>query len=266
MAGENENTDLIDEGTQNQDVEPTLAKDKSQQSNEDRKPVDNELADEMRRLRETFEKGNTKKEDEPKLTPEQEAEMWAVFDPEKASPGFIKDFFNLPDDATPELIEKKKKLFATMQQGLVRQAVVGARNLHTIDFEKFKGEFQPVKEYVTRAEQRDAQRSFAEAYPALADKKYEKIVNLSAKSLKRETFKSEEEYFKALADSAAETIEAATGQKIDVGAKTTTQETKKPAGTTPRIPRTSVGSQGGTGGGSAAASKSSKGGDVDALS
>jgi hypothetical protein len=180
---------------------------------------------------------------------------------------FIKDFFNLPDDATPEQVERKKKSFAAMQQGLVRQAVVGARNLHTIDFEKFKGEFQPIKEYITKAEQRDAQKSFAEAYPALADKKFEKIVNLTAKTLQRDKFQSEAEYFKALADGAAETIEAATGQKIDVGAKTTTQETaKKPAGTTPKLPRTSVGSQGGTGGGSAGTSKSSKGGDVDALS
>jgi hypothetical protein len=31
----------------------------------------------MRKLRETMEKGGSKKEEESKLTPEQEAEMWA---------------------------------------------------------------------------------------------------------------------------------------------------------------------------------------------
>lgn len=222
--------------------------DTNRQPADDKGKPNDELLEEMRKLREVTERGQQSKGDDGKkqLSPEEEEELWAVFNPDKVSKTFIKDFFNLPDDASNELIEKKREQFNIVQKGFVKQAVVTARNLHTMDFEKFRGEFKPIQEYVTKAEQREAQRAFVEKFPGLGDKKFEKIIRLCEKDLQRDKFKSEEDYQQALAESAAKTIEEATGQKIELGAK----PPEKPTGTSPRVPRTSVGGTGGTGGGS----------------
>ncbi len=208
-------------------------------------------------------KSGQKQEDRQELTEEQKEEMWGVFKPEKARPDFIKKFFNLPDDASTDLINEKRELLGYLQEGLVKQSLIGATNFQKIALKEIEDKFTPIKEYVSKAEAKERDREFHETYPALKDPKYKKIVELTQKQLKRETFKDEPEYFKAVAEAAAESIQAIVPD-FDLGA---TKEAKpKPAGTTPRVPRSTAGGTGGTGGGGGGNGVAQRANSIDALS
>lgn len=192
----------------------------------------------------------TPKKDEPKeLTQEQKDELWGVFNPEKDDPKFLDKFFRLADDMTPEQKLEYKKLFGALQQGLVRQSVVGARNLFQMELQKLQEELQPVREFVTEQRAERTRTKFYSSYPALDEKteaggrRYEKIINATARELEKGTFDSEEAYFKALAEGAAEKITTVLPTFV-LGAK---PKPTKPAGSTPRLPRTSAGGTGGAG-------------------
>lgn len=184
------------------------------------------------------------------LTQDQKDEIWAVYNPEKADPKFMDKFFRLTDEMPPEQKAEFKKLWVDMQQGLVRQSVVGSRNLFQMELEKLREEFAPMREYVTEARAEKTRSSFYTRYPELDEKKadgsrrFEKIINATARTLESRTdFKSEEEYFKALAEGAAEAVSGVLPEfKLGVKPNKT-----KPTGPTPRLPRTSVGGTGGAG-------------------
>jgi hypothetical protein len=185
---------------------------------------------------------------EPELTQEQKDELWAVYNPEKKDPKFLDKFFRLTEDMTPEQKAEFKALFADLQQGLVKQSVVGARNLMQIELAKLREEFAPAQEYISEARAERTRGRFFEKYESLKDPRYAKIIAITAKDLSSREFKDEGEYFKALAEGAAETI-AGVEPTFALGAV----KTKQTPGTTPRLPRTSVGGTGGAGGGKQAA-------------
>ena len=185
---------------------------------------------------------------EPELTQEQKDEFWAVYNPEKKDPKFLDKFFRLTEDMTPEQKAEFKALFADLQQGLVKQSVVGARNLMQIELAKLREEFAPGQEYISEARAERTRGRFFEKYESLKDPRYAKIIAITAKDLSSREFKDEAEYFKALAEGAAETI-AGVEPTFALGAA----KTKQTPGTTPRLPRTSVGGTGGAGGGKQAA-------------
>lgn len=183
------------------------------------------------------------------LTQDQKDELWGVFNPEKTDPKFLDKFFRLTDDMPPEQKAEFKKLWADMQQGLVRQSVVGSRNLFQMELEKLREEFAPMREYVSDAKAEKTRSSFYMQYPELDEKtaagsrRFEKIINATARTLESRTdFKNEGEYFKALAEGAAEAI-AGVLPEFKLGVK----QKPKPTGSTPRLPRTSVGGTGGAG-------------------
>lgn len=187
-----------------------------------------------------------KKDDKPEeLSQDQKDELWAVYNPEKSRADFMRKFFRLNEDATPEQIKEAKDLFGEMQTGLVKQAVVGARHFNNAELDKFRSELKPVLEFVSRAQAKEIRSRFEDTYPALADKRFDKILKASAKAMDENDFKSEDDYFKALAESAAETIKGVLPD-FDLGAEK--QKEKKPAGTTPRLSRGSAGGTGGAGG------------------
>jgi hypothetical protein len=186
-----------------------------------------------------------KKDDAPaELTQEQKDELWAVYNPEKKDPKFLDKFFRLTEDMTPEQKAEFKTLFADLQQGLVKQSVVGARNLMQIELAKLREEFAPAQEYISEARAERTRGRFFDKYESLKDPRYAKIIAITAKDLSSREFKDEGEYFKALAEGAAETI-AGVEPTFALGAA----KTKQTPGTTPRLPRTSVGGTGGAGGG-----------------
>lgn len=206
----------------------------------------------------------TPKEKEEVLTQEQKDELWAVYNPTKTDPDFFRKFLRLNTDMDPIEVEKAVKeftpLFAEMQKGMVRQSIVGARNILLPELQKLRDEFGPISEHVSQERAVRTRERFSDAYPALADPKFKKVLDASARAIATQEFKTEDDFFKALAESAAETIKGVLPE-FDLGAK----PAKQPATTTPRLPRTRAGGTGGTGGGEAAPKKDAKDDDSDAI-
>lgn len=201
-----------------------------------------------------------KEKPEPELTQEQKNELWAVYDPKKSKPDFMKKFFRLNPDATPEEEAEAEQLFKDMHSGMMKQAMTGARNLVQIELSKLMPDIERFRGYMTQQEAVATRSRFNEAYPALTDKRFSKIITATAKDLASGEYASESEFFKALAEGAAETIKGVLPD-FDLGASQTT--TKKSAGTSPRLSRTSVGGTGGTGGGTKQTALSVKGDATD---
>lgn len=187
-----------------------------------------------------------KPEKEPEFTQEQKNEFWAVYDPEKSNKDFMKKWFRLNPEATQEEIDEVKGMWKGVQEGLVKQAVVGSRNLMQIELTKRDERLAKLEEYYGQQQAKETRARFTEKYPALSDARYAKVLTATAKDLSSGEYKDEASFFKALAEGAAETIKGIIPE-FDLGATQTT--TKKSAGTSPRLPRTSVGGTGGTGGG-----------------
>lgn len=184
------------------------------------------------------------------LSQEEKDELWGVWNPEKANPDFFKKWMRLAADMDPNEVQstiaERKALFAEMQKGFVRQAVVGARNLFTMELDKLREELKPTQDYVSTAKSEATRSRFYKEYTVLDDPKYAKVIDATARLLADKEFKDEAEYFKALAEGAADTIKGVLPE-FDLGAGKT--KTTKTAATTPRLPRTSAGGTGGAGGG-----------------
>lgn len=180
---------------------------------------------------------------EPELTEEQKREMWAVYDPKKGRADFMKKFFRLNPDASAEEEAEAEGLFADMQKGFVKQAIVGSRNIMLPELEKLRQEFAPLQEYISQRKQEELRGRFYKEYPALEDERYGAVIDAVASGMRNREFKSEKEFFKAVAEAAAGSIRKLVPD-FDLG-KTQT----KPAGTAPRLPRTSAGGTGGVGAG-----------------
>lgn len=188
----------------------------------------------------------TAPKEEPKVLSEDEKEeMWGVWNPTKTDPDYFRKFLRLNTDMEPAEVERAVKeflpLFKEMQKGLVRQAVVGARNLYTMDIDKLREELKPLHEYVSGQRAEATRNRFESTYESLADPKYKKIVDATARSLADKEFDSEEDYFKALAEGAADVIKGVVPD-FDLGAGKKKTTTKSPS-----LPRTSAGSGGGAG-------------------
>lgn len=210
---------------------------------------------------------------EPTRQPTQDEidEAWGVWKPEKENKDFFRQFLRLNTDMDPAEVEKAVKefqpIFGAMQKGLVKQALVGARNLFQQEIAKLREEFSPALEYTQKGRVNDMQTRFYGEFPGLDAKneggkrRYEKIVLAVANELANKEFASETEYFKALAEGAAKEIKELVPD-FDLGSR---QETKQKPGTAPRLPRTSVGGTGGVVAKVAALAEQSDN-DIDSLS
>ncbi len=69
------------------------------------------------------------------LTPQQEKEYWALFDPEESKPDFMKKWFRMNPEATEDEIKEAREMWKHMQEGIVKQAVVGSRRIAAQEFE-----------------------------------------------------------------------------------------------------------------------------------
>lgn len=184
-----------------------------------------------------------KKEVAPQMTQEQLNEHWGVFDPEKTDKEFFKKMFRLPADATPEDLAQAKAVWGMMQNGLMKQAVKGALLLVEQKYGSKFAQIDSLEEWRSQASAKELRTNFNETYPALADPKFNKIIKLSAAELADSDFATHEDYFKALAERAAENVKTV-DPSFDLGAVQTKPKTGKPS-----LPRTRVGGTGGTGGG-----------------
>jgi hypothetical protein len=209
------------------------------------KPDADELKTAMAELASTVTRAVTPKEEPKVLSQDEKDEMWAVWNPTKTDPDYFRKFLRLNTEMEPAEVERAVKeflpLFKSMQEGLVRQAVVSARNLYSMDIDKLREELKPTQEYVSTARAEQTRARFFGEYGALDDPKYKPVIDAVARTLADKTFDSEGDYFKALAEGAAGAIKGLIPE-FDLGAGK-----KKTTTTTPKLPRTSVGGSGGSG-------------------
>jgi hypothetical protein len=204
-------------------------------------PATDELRSAMAELAGTVKRIATPKEETPAPTPEQVAEFWQVYNPESSDKEFFRKFFRLNPDATEEEAQQFRELFGGMQKGLMKQAITAARNYIRMERSAIDEEYGPLKEFVETQKREATRGRFFSSYPGLDDKRFNKIIDATARSLDNKVFENEEAYFKALAEGAAGSLkEILPG--FDLGAK----QPKKP-GQTPKLPRTSAGGGGGAG-------------------
>lgn len=221
-------------------------------------PKDDDLRSAMRTLTESVTKLATPKAEPVQKSPEQLAEEWGVYDPAKQDPEFFRKFMRLnPDMDKAEAqaaITEYSSLFGGMQKGIVKQAIMGTlKVIRENDLARLREEFDPIKSEVSSAKAEKTAGRFYSQYPALQDTdqfKFSKAVNDTARDLADKEFADEPAYFKALAEGAAERVRGY-NPSFDLGAKIA----KPTAGTSPRLPRTSVGGTGGTGNGGAPTKK-----------
>ncbi len=219
------------------DQQPVDDKDKPQQQPDEMRTALADLAKTQKTILERTEKRDEKP---PEMTAEQKAEFWAVYDPEKSDKEFFQKWFRLNPDATAEEKETVKGLFASVQEGLVRQSVKGSKNYTDYQLEQIKQEFAPIRAYVEEARAEATRGRFFKGYPTLNETKFEKIIQITARQLAEKNFADEKEYFKTLAEGVAETIKGV-DPTFDLGKQ------QQPAGKAPKLPRTSVGGGGGAG-------------------
>jgi hypothetical protein len=194
-------------------------------------------------------------------TPDEIAELWAIYNPEKTNRDFFRKFFRLGDDATPEQLEEAKQLFTEMHSGMMRQAMQGARNFIAIEMERMQQEIGPIKEYVETARREATRGRFYNSYPGLGEDKFDKIVSSVALTLNDKTFSDEDEYFKELAEGSAAAIKEILPD-FDLGKA---PEKPRIPGKTPKLPRTSVGGGGGAGKGRDVLQPTGSKNDIDSL-
>lgn len=209
-------------------------------------------------------------------TPEENEAYWAVYNPLKQNPNFVKEFFNLADDVSPAILERQTRLLASMQEGFTRQSVIGVRNLlmmavngektpFTDAVQKLLGNVDeriaPVQSFVTQAQAEKVRDRFFGEYESLKEPQYARIIDAAAASqtMLTKKFSSETEYFKALAETAGELIKGVVPD-FDLKAKPTKRNTN-----TPRLPRTSAGGTGGSGSGGGSAAVKTTDDDSDAI-
>lgn len=238
----------------------------TQETQETKPDASAELRAAMTELAGTVKTLATPKTEEKPLTEDEKNEFWAVYNPEKEDPDFFKKWMRLQDDMDPQqrdsTVAERKKLFASMQKGLTRQAVVGSKNLFEAELAKRDEQIKELTSFVQEQKAEKTRTKFFSAYPGLKDDKFSKIIAAQAQMIANQNFESEGKYFKALAEGAAETIKAVVPE-FDLGAGKT--EKQKPAGNTSRLPRTSAGGTGGSGAGPGMVKSTPKGGDIDDL-
>lgn len=216
-------------------------------------PQPNELQSAMAELARTVGEISKPKPEAPKeLSEDEKAELWAVYNPEKTNPDFFKKWMRLAADMDPNEVQttiaERKALFLEMQQGLMKQALTGARNISKIELSQLREEMSPIMEYYREAKAEATRGRFFSSYPALLDEdetsgsnRYQAVIDAVARTLADQTFPDEKAYFKALAEGAAKAIKGLV-PTFDLGKN----PEKKPAVTSPRLPRTRVGGTGGT--------------------
>lgn len=190
----------------------------------------------------------SKPKEEPTKPPTQEElnSFWKVYDPEQSDKEFYNKWFRLNPDATSEEKAQAKELFGAFKSGMMTEVHTAIGHYIKRELSKFEKErVAPIQSYVSASQVRETRDRFTTTYPGLKDKSYEKVLRAVANDLNssQQTFPSEEAYFKALAEGAADVIK---GVKPDFNLGT---KTKPSAGNTPRLPRGRVGGTGGTGGG-----------------
>ena len=243
MSAEAETLDPIEEI-----IDGAIGSDEQQQQTQEpeqkvTEPTAMEKAvEELARSQKTIVEGLSRRQEpeQKQLTPEQEAEFWAIYNPEASDKEFMRKFFRLNPEATEDEIKQARGLFAEVQKGLVRQSVKGAKNYVDYLVKQIRAEYEPALRYMDDARAKETRDSFFEAYPALKEKKFEKVIAASAQSLANRDFADKNEYFKALADNAAEAIKGL------IPEFELSKPQKQPAGQ-PKLNRTSVGGGGGAG-------------------
>lgn len=189
----------------------------------------------------------TPRKEEAPMSEDDQRKLWAIYNPEETQKDFMRKFFRMQPEATEDDVKAARELFSAMQNGLVRQSVVGARNLFTMELQKLRDEYAPMAQYFRDAKARELQTDFFAAFPALGEKnedgspRFMTAVRMAAQDLAQQTFADRPSYFKALAERAAGIVSGI----IPGFALGATPKTKSST-TTPRLPRTSAGGTGGT--------------------
>lgn len=193
-----------------------------------------------------------------KLTPEQLNERFAVYNPDAK---FIRSFFRLPDDATPEHVTEATAQFTALRDGLVKQAVTSAWRVVEQQLATRDQQIREIQSYTEQQRSRQVRQDFNDRYKPLADPKYDRILRAAHMEISDTDFRTNEEYFDALAKVADEAIRG-----IDPNFRLG-KPNQRSSGNLPSLPRSGGGGGGGSGSSSQRGKKSttSNGGDIDSL-
>lgn len=246
-----EDVDIIDDP-----VTPAEEKTPPPDPNEDLRNAVQELT------RIQTEAAKPKEPEEKELTAEQKAEMWAVYNPEASKKDFMKKFWKLNPDASDEEVAEAREYFSDMQRGIVKQAIKGSMNIYQAELAKLREELKtkldPIEKDYADTRAAKMRERFSAEYEDFADPKYNKLLELADRAQAGKQFKSEAEYFKAVAETAAEALK--TGQPDFILGAVKNKPTKT-TGLTARSPRLIAGS--GSGGGSGGGGKTQAPDDAD---
>lgn len=186
------------------------------------------------------------------MSPAEVKKLWAIYDPEEGQKDFMRKWFRMNPEATEQDVTEARAMWKNMQEGLVRQAVVGSRNLMTVELDKMRKEyakqFEPLQKFYQEAQAEKLSTEFFSAFPTLGElndagkPKYMKAIKIAADELAKQNFNSRPEYFQALAERAAEFVKGILPD-FDLGKAANKNKTST---STPRLPRTGAGGTGGT--------------------
>lgn len=199
------------------------------------------------------------------MTQAEMEEYWGVFKPD---PKDLRTLFRgIPEDATPEQLAEHAALFKKMQDGLVKQAFMAARNVFNEELKKRDTQIAEFSSYREQQTARQVRSDFNSRYDTLADPRFDKVLKAVASEINEDrslSFRNNNEYFDELAKRSAEYIKGI-DDSFDLGEPNKKQSTGK----LPRLPRSGGG--GGTGntgrtGKAKPNAADSPGGDIDSLS
>jgi hypothetical protein len=117
-------------------------------------------------------------------------------------------------------------------------------NIQAAELAKLREELEPLKRYYADAQARELRARFSEKYEEFADPKYNRVLEMADKAVAGKEFKNEEEYFKAVAETAAEALKTVQPDFVLGASK---KQTQKTTGLTARSPRLTSGSGSGAG-------------------
>lgn len=198
------------------------------------------------------------------MTQAEMEEYWGVFKPD---PKDLRTLFKgISDDATPEALAEHAALFKKVQDGLVKQAFIAARNVFNEELKKRDAQLAEFSSYREQQTARQVRSDFNSRYETLADPKYDRVLKIIAQEINEDkslNFRNNNEYFDELAKRSAEAIRDYVPD-FDLGEPNKKQSTGK----LPRLPRSGGGGGTGNTGRTDKGKKptaDSPGGDIDSL-
>lgn len=189
-------------------------------------------------------------------TAEELKKQWKVWE---ANPEYVKKFFKLADDASPEQITEGMSQLHALRDGFMQQTGTFVQAALQQALGPMASQIQEFQSFRDEQQRQQLWTDFNGRYPALADPKFRDILRITSDGLASATHKTNEEFFDALAKGAAGYITQINPAFVLGDPQNATPN----AGKMPKLPRGGAGGGGGTAKGSTP--KQTDKDDIDSL-